>query len=236
MFGKTYFSILAASAVAGLVMLSAANAQANIILNGDFSSNALSYTNFPGYSVAPNPSAPTDWLLSTPSNQGVNGSDTGFYASPPPNSGSPFAPANTNGVQDFAFLQGTGNISQTVATTAGQAYTLTYDGAARDGETADVLEVILTDATDSTPIVTQFPTISYQAFNLFTLNFTAPSASTEVQFLNGAPTSGPNAGETVDVSNVTMSAVPEPNTLWLVALGGLGLLLIGRTRAADHSA
>ena len=229
---KTHFSILAVgAAVAGLAISVVGNAQANMINNGDFSGNASSYTTFPGYSIAPDPSAPTDWVVSTPANEGVNGLDTGFYANAT-NGGSPFAPASTTGVNDFAFLQGAGNISQTVATTAGQAYTLTYAGAARAGETADVLEMVLTDTTDSTPIVTQLPAISDAAFNVFTLNFTAPSASTNVQFLNEAPATGPNAGETVDVSNVTMSAVPEPSTLGLVTLCGLTLLMIGRKRQA----
>ena len=57
-------------------------------------------------------------------------------------------------------------------------------------------------------------------------------SSSNVEFLNAsaAGTSG-----TVDVANVA-AAVPEPATLGLLALGGLGFLLIGRKRAAGRSA
>ncbi len=217
-------------AVAGLAISAAGNARANLILNGNFSANAANYTNFPGYSSSPNPTSPTDWTVSVPANQGVNGPDTGFFTDTT-NGGSPFAPSSTTGVNDFAFLQGAGNISQTITTTNGQAYTITYDAAERAGETADVLNLVVTNATDSTQIGTQSPAISDAAFNAFTLQFTATSASTTIEFVNGAPTTGPNAGETVDVSNVAVSPVPEPATLGLMGVGSLGLMFIGRRRA-----
>ena len=216
----------AALAAAALAMFAAGNAQANMILNGDFSVNAPNYTSLPGYSASPNPAGPSGWTISEV-HVGVNGPDTGF-------AGEPFAPTSTTGVSDFAFIQDqNANLSQAVATTAGQAYTLTYDAAARAGDSlgggVDTLEVVLTDATNSNQITTQTPGITEAGFNLFTLNFTAPSASTGIEFENlTAPVSG--ASGTVDVSNVALAAVPEPATLGLVALGTLGLLLQQRRR------
>ena len=213
----------AALAAAGLTMSAASTASANVILNGDFSANAAAYTVYPGYSTSPNPSNPTDWLLPSPGNAGINGIDTGFA-----NQGEPFAPT-TSDMADMAFLQSQGtSISQTVTTTAGQAYTLTYDAAARSGETADVLNVILTDATNSNQITTQTPAISDASFAPFTVNFVAPSASTTVEFMNNTNS---NSAPTVDVSGVSLVAVPEPATLGLVAAGGLGLLLLKRRKA-----
>jgi hypothetical protein len=216
MFGKTHFSILMASAVASLAMLSAGNAQANMILNGDFSANASSYTTFPGYSSSPNPSNPADWVVSAPANAGVNGPDTGFYAS----QGEPFAPASTTGVNDFAFMQG-GELYQAVATTAGQTYQLTYDAGARNGTTSSMNTIAFDDVNNDT-IVTQSPSLSDANFTSFTLDFTAASSSTAITFLD--------TGNTPDVSNVILTPIPEPATLGLVAMGGLGLLLLKRRK------
>ncbi len=235
MFGKTHFGILAASAVAGLAMLSAANAQANMILNGDFSANASSYTTFPGYSTSgyqTSPYGPTDWTISGIT-VGVNGPDTGFYAS----QGEPFAPSSTTGVRDFAYIQNQNfYIYQAVATTAGQTYTLNYAGAARAGDAAagmnDVLDVAIANAYTQAVITSQTPAITDTGFNSFTLNFTATSASTAITFAN---TTNSSNGPTVDVSNVSLNPVPEPATLGLVTLGGMALLLIGRKRATRRN-
>lgn len=209
---------VAASAVVGLAMLSIGNAQANLILNGDFSANAGSYTVFPGYSGNGNPASPTDWVVGTPASEGVNGPDTGFYAV----NGSPFAPASTTGVNDFAFMQG-GEILQTVTTTAGQAYTLTYDAGARSG-TPSTLNTVAYDQVNSVAITTQVPNISDSNFALFTLDFTAASNSTTIAFQD--------TGGTPDFSNVSLTPVPDPATLGLSsAVGSLGLLLLKRRKA-----
>lgn len=232
----------AAMTVTAIIMFTVGNARANLILNGDFSANASSYTTWPGYSSATgNPTNPTDWTATytlgntTGGQSGINGTNTGFYSNPPSGqSPEPFAPVSTAGITDFLFLQGgavTGGglpiVSQTVATTAGQAYTLNYAGAARSGETADVLAVMVTDATNSNQIAIQTPAISDTAFSNFTLNFTAPSASTTIAFSNETP----NGGGSVDVTDVSLNPVPEPATLGLVTMGGLGLLLLKRRRA-----
>ena len=230
MFSKPHFNFLAAgAALAGLSLFSAGNVWANLITNGDFSANAASYTTWPGYSTAgyqTSPYGPTGWTISDV-HVGVNGPGTGFSAEP-------FAPTSTAGVNDFAFIENQNvNLSQIVGTTAGQAYTLTYDAAARAGDAAagltDVLEVVLTDTTTSTQIIADTPAISEAGFNLFSLDFTAPSASTDVEFVNKTAYVSGISG-TVDVSNVSLVAVPEPATLGLCAIGGVGLLLIGRKR------
>ena len=224
-------SFLAAGAVvAGLSVLSAGNVHAtmvaNLIQNGDFSANAAAYTASPGTGRNGNPTAPTGWTFSSATYSGVNGPDTGFYGS----SGyQPFAPTSTAGVRDFAFLQyGAMSIAQTISTTAGESYTLSYAAAGRAGGPSTTMEVILTDATSSTQIITQTPAITDAAFNDFTLNFAATSGSTTLEFLDTSPSTATNG--TADVSNVSLTAVPEPATLGVFALGGMALLLVGRRR------
>ena len=180
-------------------------AAAGTVKNGDFSANAAAYTSFPGYSASPNPADPTGWA----GVNGVNGPDTGFYKTTSNNM--PFAPARSGsaGVRDFAFMQGTGNyVSQTVATVPGQTYTLTYYGAARAGETTDILKAIVTNTRSGKQIATQTPAITGAKFTPFSLRFTAASASTNVKFLNASPSGSSGA---VDVTDVALG-VPAPAT------------------------
>ena len=195
---------------------------ASIITNGVFSANATAYTQSPGYSSngslgAGNPTAPTGWAASTSGATGINGPDTGFYGS---SDYQPFAPTSTAGVSDFSFLQGKGAfIAQRVATTSGQKYTLAFDAAARSIDPSAVLEVILTDVASGRQIYTFTPSITSSGFAPFFLDFTAISGSTNIEFLNN---SAAGIDDTVDVSNVSLAAVPEPATLGLFALGLLG--------------
>ena len=194
---------LALAVFSGLLLPSMA--AAGPVKNGDFSANAAAYTAFPGYSASPNPTDPTGWT----GTNGVNGPDTGFYKATTNNR--PFAPthSSTRGIRDFAFVQGTGNyVSQDVTVIPGQTYILTYYGAARAGETADVLKVIVTNALDGKQITSQTPAIIGAKFTRFRLSFTAPSASTKVRFLNA---SASGSSGTVDVTNVTL-AVAKPTT------------------------
>ena len=203
------------------------SASTSTINNGAFSTNAAAYTNSPGYStVGGNPSAPVGWT-SSGSNSGVNGSDTGVYGS----SGyQPFAPTSTAGVSDFSFLQGRGAfIAQRVATTSGRKYTLAFDAAQRSGDTTTMLEVVLTNATNGSQIITLTPAITDTAFTPFFLNFTAISGLTNIEFLNN---SAAGIDDTVDVSNVSLAAtsVSEPATLGLLAIGGVALVVAGKRR------
>ncbi len=237
---SSQFSVLVGTQWNGPTLISAQipaafTATTSMIANGAFSANAAAYTQSPGYSSnngllgSGNPAAPTNWITSGGGATGINGPDTGFYG----DSGyAPFAPKSTAGVSDFSFLQGKGAfVAQTAATTAGQSYTLAFDAAQRSGNLTAKLEVILTNATNGSQIITLTPTITNTGFTPFFVNFTAVSGSTEIEFLNNSPA---GIDDTVDVSNVSLlalTAVPESATLGLFALGSMAVVLIGRTRS-----
>ena len=178
----------------------AGTAPVNLVTNGDFAANAAKYQTSPGYSGKTNPNSPTGWTLSATATSkfavavGVNGSDTGV--------GTPFGPTSSAAVKDFVFMQGGANfISQTVTTTAGQAYRLTYEAAARAGHPGTAA-VLLTDTTDGKVFTSQAPAITDTGFKSFSLTFTAPSASTRIEFEN--TTVGGNSS--LDVSKIFLKA------------------------------
>jgi hypothetical protein len=231
----TSFSVLAGTQQDGPAQIAQQahatfSVRSSLISNGVFSANASGYTAYPGYSATGgNPGAPAGWITSG-TNSGVNGPDTGFFGA----SGQPFAPASTAGVSDFNFLQGRGAFSsQTVDTTAGQAYTLAFDAAARALNPTAVLEVVLTNATGGSQIMTLTPTLTDSGFTPFFLNFTAASGATNIEFLNNSPA---GIDDTVDVSNVSLAvtAVPEPGPLALLAVGGIVLVLALRKPNLTH--
>lgn len=178
----------------------AGTASVNLVTNGDFTANAAKYQTSPGYSGKANPNSPPGWTLPATATSkfavavGVNGSDTGV--------GTPFGPTSSAAVKDFAFMQGGANfISQRVTTTAGQAYRLTYEAAARAGHPGTAA-VLLTDTTDGKVFTSQAPAITDTGFRPFSLTFTAPSASTRIEFEN--TTVGENSS--LDVSKVVLKA------------------------------
>ncbi|MGC8560647.1 MAG: glycoside hydrolase family 3 C-terminal domain-containing protein [Phycisphaerae bacterium] len=196
-------------------------AAADLIANGDFSANASAFVVSPGYinsgnvsaSAGQNPPVPSEWTVGPAvSTVGVNGPDADFSNSAS-SSSEPFAPASTAGVRDFLFLQNRGAFaSQIVTTVAGQTYALTYDAAARGADVVannDRLKIIITDNLTGLRIATQSPAITQAAFKSFSVNFTAPSTSIKIEFVNDIPANSENGG-TVDVSNVLLTTTAAP--------------------------
>ena len=236
---KMFGVAAAAFMAAAVVSLTAGPASANLVTNGDFSANAGSYGTNPGYSAgftAANPAAPTGRSITLNYPIGINGPDTGFYAS----KGSPFAPGNVSGVRDFAFLQDasgyTGSaIFQAISTISGQMYTLSYVAAQRGTSLTNssaTMETLVIDAISNTLIASQAPLISTSSFTANSLTFTATSTLTEISFENTTSGTGGN-DNTVDVSNVVLNAVPLPTSLGLLGLGTVGLGMVLLKRRAD---
>ncbi|MGC8559530.1 MAG: G1 family glutamic endopeptidase [Phycisphaerae bacterium] len=189
----------------------------NYAVNGNFTANASFYSAYPGYDAGTtaNPSAPTDWTAL--GNVGVNGGGTR-------QTNSPFAPSNAGSVT-FAFLQGAGSsISQQLTgLTIGQKYLVSYAAAARNGDTS----VDLTASVLGTSGQHINSALAENGFTNESFSFIADASTATLEFLNSS-----GAGDlTADVTDVSVTAVPEPATLALFGICGAGLLLVRRKRA-----
>ena len=207
----------------------------NYAINGNFTANASFYSGNNGYddsgahttptSATPNPSAPTDWTeILAPSSTGgigVNGDGTRL-------SSSPFGPSNAGSVT-YAFLQGAGNgISQQLTDlTIGQKYLVSYAAAARNGDASVDLTASVLGSSGTTLNDLINTTLSQSDFTDESFSFIADASTATLEFINSS-----GAGDlTADVTDISVTAVPEPAALALLGMGGAALLLVRRKRA-----
>jgi len=124
---------------------------------------------------------------------------------------------------------GSPTVSQTIATTAGQQYTLTFDYGGAGAGTQNVTLGYLVDGVNNS--------VNYNLDNLFvmqntwaseTYTFTASSNSTTLSFV-GESSQGGFWGTGIDNVVVLAVAVPEPSTITLFC-GSLFALLSRRRR------
>jgi hypothetical protein len=199
---------------------------ANIVVNGDFSSNASSFTSFPGYRASGNPEI-NSWgfVPLSGGNAGINGSGTGI--------GEPFAPSSTVGIDNFAFIQnGISLIFQNIPLIPNQQYSITVAAANRNGNTAAIGRIQVGDDTMSfyTSGDQSFSTAAFQAI---TGTFTTPASFTGAPSLQLYNLSSV-ADSTVAYTNVFVEAIPEPASISL--LGGaliFGVFMRRRRTAAN---
>jgi len=239
--------VAAASAIVGLVSVSApAHAVVNLLQNSGFESSSAFVTPAKfssgkgdvllGTTIATGSTALTDWTVT----KGKVGYVENFISGPTGiNSWQPAA-----GNYSIELFTGD-DITQTINTTAGSEYALTFwyagnpsaGGATING--ANVSSAKFVDGGVDIPgnnQAIQFSTATNSRSNMgwteATYEFTATSPQTIISFFGqGLPSSAPGkdsviSGE-VALDNISVTAVPEPATwaLMLVGFGGMGAML-----------
>ncbi len=216
------------------VLAATSSAQANLITNGDFSANASSYTAWPGYDgTVGNPSAPAGWTDNGGSgvgHGGVNGVDAVLTGGSPT---APFGPSSqeSSPTMDWGFLQtSTQALYQAFTVTSGQTYQVSYLDASRAGETGTTLRTyILSGSLGGTQLATNSTLPGNVSFQAESFTFTADSNTTDyIVFQNAG---GSLTSPTVDFTDVSVVAVPEPAAFGLLA-GVTGMLLLWKRKVA----
>jgi hypothetical protein len=203
----------------------------NLVADGDFNNTNSTFVD---YGVGPLPgSAP--WLVTGPNIFATVDLIGGYWQSP---SGPNAAQGGTNGSVDLDGLT-PGGVAQTIATTAGQQYLLTFSlsgnpdginttpGSGSDTKTVDV--VVGVHGTDYS-FVTNIGGQSHSSMNYVeeSLLFTASGPTTLLSF-NSFLTPGDFGAV---IGGVSVTATPLPST-WLLLLsgfGGLGFVAYRGTR------
>jgi hypothetical protein len=210
-------------------------ASADIVANGNFESNASSFSGY-GSGTIPNWTATGGTGLG---GAGITSSST--YAEPVGYNGltdpSVFAYATNNRATDRY-------VEQAITLAPDTSYTLTFEGASKvrdflptsDPATGDML--VYDNAGNLTDVTITSLSPAGSDFTEYTANFTTGSdttgATVELSITQPTPSDNltpPYEGDFVDASDIAIApkTTPEPST-WALILGGMGLLAARQLR------
>lgn len=211
------------SALAALLALTLpATASANLILNGSFEAPALDSGTITTFGVGS--TAITGWTVLGVDSSIISGDHISSLLLLQAQAGQQWLDLTGPGTNSSA-----NGISQNIATLVGQTYALSfYVGSATENATlfASTVDVSIAGSarvsyTNPTAPTTQFD------WQLFTVQFTATSPTTEIAFYNGSE----NFNHLSALDNVAVTAIPEPSTYALLFGGSiLGWVVYRRRR------
>jgi len=217
-----------------IVLSTIGSADANLVVNGNFSTDANLFVGWPGYAnytatttgTGTNPASVPGWIMNTGLGPGVNGKDTvsGWLDQPGPIT--VFGPSSQQVTPDrnWAFIQSEANaIYQFINVTPGVLHTVSFEAAGRAGNPANgqvyVYDGALTGAVYGFVNAKSYGDSVFVP-DSFTFTPTAPTVTLVLQNAGG--------GDSINFSNVVM--VPEPSTLAGLAIGVVGLGLAARRK------
>jgi hypothetical protein len=204
---------------AGCFIIWAGHAQANMLTNGSFESGTFVGDPNKTDILASGSSAMTGWTT-------TNGTNTAWIEN-----GNPW---NIPAADGSFFLDLTGyfdsvtygGVTQTVATTIGTHYTLTFDlgYGGNSGLFGGPVSVNVSAGGSPTTFTSGSGTPNPAVWDLETFNFTATSTTTALTITGLSTTGGDYIGlDNADLELATVGAVPEPATFGIVGVTLIGL-------------
>lgn len=198
-----HFAVLCAPI---LILVSTPAAAVNLLQNGDFEASSSPTITPPGWTNIGH----TEGVLRY-SDFGVPAYD-GNYFYDLGGFGNAFGPVGDG-------------IMQTVGTTIGQMYVLTFGLSSEDVRGISQLDVFIGELLTSYTL-TSSGTFLGKGFSTQTINYTATASSTDIKFIQAFNNSGGNNDPVIDrviFESTGQSIVPEPAS-WTMLIAGFGLV------------
>jgi hypothetical protein len=228
------FGTILATTLATLLMSVTPDAGADLIVNGSFEQPVVSQGNYESFAVGS--TGITGWTVIGPAGSNVDLiNDTFMYQGTTINAESGVQSVDLSGTSDDA---GDG-LSQTVATSVGTTYELSfwvgrasYTDAGTGATDLSINGSLIGTYTNPNTTPNQVNWMN------FTYDFIATTASTDIAFTTHESLLGEEVGLDNVSLNAVASAVPEPSSLYLAALGAaaMGGLALVRRKARPRAA